>query len=718
MPFWSSRSASPAARAEALFDELESRLALYADPFLASPPDLSALTSPNNTVVRMETTQGSLDIELYDVAGPAGGTNAPITTANFINYIRTGRYDNTFFHRLVSGFVLQGGGFSLKDPLPTGTPKFDAVQTDPAIQNEFDTHRSNVAMTIAMAKLGGNPNSATSQFFFNLADNASNLDNQNGGFTVFGHVIQGWSTVTTIGGFLTRDESTYLGDNTGLFSQVPTSAPNDTSFVTIKDIEIIKAKNQTDFFTYSAYYPEGFRSGRSGDSVDIVNSDPNTGAVYQVIARFENGTRDRLVGQGFLVAGGHITLPVFRGGDPSVNLVRGGVPFGYEVRSTKPVGATLTHTDFGGTGEASFVASNPYSAANLETWDFANGQKGPGLASFLVWMNMSDQPVTIVATFYSGGTPFTTLQVIQPFRRGGFDVNQLPQVTAGLYSVHVTSDQPVAVALSQYRLAPGRADTESGVVAPSTRGFLPGAQIPSAGQSTISAVFSGTGPGTVTIDLDFVLSDGTVLSAPGAITLSSATPRADVDLSTLNGALPHDQFFTIRYHVVSDAVPVGLSYTSITNGDTMTTPFETGATPSVFFGGGFTDPATTGAETISIYNPFTNPGASLTYRVRFHFFSTDQDRVVIIGPDMLAAGHRTDIAVRSLSGVMATIMSGAQFHHYSISIESTATQNSQAIPSAVFAQLTRIDTAGGTVTTGPTLDASTTVTLSNDPRFM
>jgi hypothetical protein len=150
----------------------------------------------------------------------------------------------------------------------------------------------------------------------------------------------------------------------------------------------------------------------------------------------------------------------------------------------------------------------------------------------------------------------------------------------------------------------------------------------------------------------------------------------------------------------------------------MTASFQTGSTSNVYFGGGFTDPATTGAETISIYNPFINPGASVTYRVRFHFFSTDQDRVIIIGPDMLTGGHRTDIAVRSLTGVMSMIQSGTQFHHYSISIETTATQNNQTIPGAIFAQLTRVDSAGGTVTTGPTLDAAATVTLSTDPRFI
>lgn len=127
-------------------------------------------------VVRMETNLGNLDIELYDEA-------APITVENFLNYVNSGRYNGTFIHRSVPGFIIQGGGY-----FPTSTA-IEAVTADPAIANEFDASRSNIRGTIAMAKLPGNPNSATSEWFFNLADNSANLDAQNGGFTVFGQVL-------------------------------------------------------------------------------------------------------------------------------------------------------------------------------------------------------------------------------------------------------------------------------------------------------------------------------------------------------------------------------------------------------------------------------------------------------------------------------------------------------------------------------------------------
>lgn len=130
------------------------------------------------TTVRMDTAFGPVDIELFDA-------QAPRTVANFLGYVRRGAYDGMFFHRLMKGFVLQGGGFAIAPALGS------AIPTEPPVANEFDPGRSNMRATVAMAKLGGNPDSATSQWFVNLADNGggpNGLDTQNGGFTVFGRV--------------------------------------------------------------------------------------------------------------------------------------------------------------------------------------------------------------------------------------------------------------------------------------------------------------------------------------------------------------------------------------------------------------------------------------------------------------------------------------------------------------------------------------------------
>lgn len=131
-----------------------------------------------NSVACFTSNMGQFCIELFD-------TQTPVTTANFLQYIHSGAYTNGIFHRSVPGFVIQGGGFKIADG--ASGKSLAAVNTFSPIINEFKI--SNTRGTVAMAKLGGNPNSATSQWFVNLADNSANLDNQNGGFTVFGRVI-------------------------------------------------------------------------------------------------------------------------------------------------------------------------------------------------------------------------------------------------------------------------------------------------------------------------------------------------------------------------------------------------------------------------------------------------------------------------------------------------------------------------------------------------
>jgi cyclophilin family peptidyl-prolyl cis-trans isomerase len=129
----------------------------------------------NSTVVRFSTTLGDFEAALYD-------SDTPVTVSNFLAYVESGAYTtNLFFHRSAKGFVLQGGGFYVASNTIFAVPTQAAITNEPGI--------SNVRGTIAMAKIGSDPNSATSQWFFNLTNNSANLDVQNGGFTVFGRVI-------------------------------------------------------------------------------------------------------------------------------------------------------------------------------------------------------------------------------------------------------------------------------------------------------------------------------------------------------------------------------------------------------------------------------------------------------------------------------------------------------------------------------------------------
>ena len=132
--------------------------------------------SAQATVVEVRTVLGNVQINLFDDTTPASVDNF------LVNYVGAGAYANNVVHRSVSGFVVQAGGFQYNgqiplDAVPAGTP----VVNEPVL--------SNLRGTVAMAKIGGDPNSATSQWFFNISNNSGNLDAQNGGFTVFGQVI-------------------------------------------------------------------------------------------------------------------------------------------------------------------------------------------------------------------------------------------------------------------------------------------------------------------------------------------------------------------------------------------------------------------------------------------------------------------------------------------------------------------------------------------------
>lgn len=135
---------------------------------------------------RMKVVTGDGRTQLGDIDVVLLPSIAPLTVANFLRYVNRGSYNNTVFHRSVPGFVIQTGGYTLN-----GNDFTAKVPQDAPVRNEFNL--SNTRGTLAMAKLGNNPNSATSEFFFNLADNSSNLNNQNGGFTVFARVANATS---------------------------------------------------------------------------------------------------------------------------------------------------------------------------------------------------------------------------------------------------------------------------------------------------------------------------------------------------------------------------------------------------------------------------------------------------------------------------------------------------------------------------------------------
>jgi len=159
-------------------------------PWLASAQQ--AETTPSNpfekelpTVV-IHTSRGDIEVELYE-------DQAPVTVKNFLDYTRKGYYDGTIFHRVIPGFMIQGGGFDAElEQKPTEAP----------IENEADNGLSNQRGTLAMARTN-EPDSATAQFFINVVDNPAlnHRGKQSGrtwGYAVFGRVIEGMDVVDQI----------------------------------------------------------------------------------------------------------------------------------------------------------------------------------------------------------------------------------------------------------------------------------------------------------------------------------------------------------------------------------------------------------------------------------------------------------------------------------------------------------------------------------------
>ena len=133
----------------------------------------------------LKTSEGDIKVELFE-------KEAPVSSKNFLEYVNSGFYAGTIFHRVIDGFMIQGGGF---------TADMARKSTNPPIKNEGGNGKKNKRYTLAMARTS-DPNSATSQFFINTADNGflDRAESQDGvGYAVFGEVVEGMEVVDRIG---------------------------------------------------------------------------------------------------------------------------------------------------------------------------------------------------------------------------------------------------------------------------------------------------------------------------------------------------------------------------------------------------------------------------------------------------------------------------------------------------------------------------------------
>jgi peptidyl-prolyl cis-trans isomerase A (cyclophilin A) len=165
----------------------------------AKTADKPAVAAPaKSPKVRMKTTKGDIVIEL-------NAEKAPVTVENFLGYVKKKHYDGTVFHRVIDGFMIQGGGFTQEGQILT------EKATGKGIVNEGQNGLKNDRGTIAMARTS-DPNSATAQFFINVVDNAFLNYPSNGGYAVFGKVVEGMDVVDKIKAVKTRADARLGGD--------------------------------------------------------------------------------------------------------------------------------------------------------------------------------------------------------------------------------------------------------------------------------------------------------------------------------------------------------------------------------------------------------------------------------------------------------------------------------------------------------------------------
>ena len=323
--------------------------------------------------VRMTTFAGNIDIELF-------GRDKPITVTNFLKYVDQGRYfvfdptanqtASSFIHRSVPGFVIQGGGFlGTVNPSPTpGSANNNALPTQvltfPPIQNEPGI--SNTRGTIAMAKLSNDPNSATSQWFINLANNGgapNNLDTVNGGFTVFGKVVNNSMSVVDAIAAVPRFNSGAPFDSVPLRNYTapnPVKVANFVSIPTITHIVPLTATsdnaNVSIALSGERVLVSGVTVGTSHVTVTTATLDGATnsqmftvtvvaapGRPVNLSTRMQVGTGDNALIAGFIMRGAASKRLVVRALGPSTGL--GGAVDNPTLELHDASGATLATND-------------------------------------------------------------------------------------------------------------------------------------------------------------------------------------------------------------------------------------------------------------------------------------------------------------------------------------------------------------------------------------
>jgi cyclophilin family peptidyl-prolyl cis-trans isomerase len=725
-----------------LCEKLEQREILSSTPL----PTLSMLENPNHPVIRFETNFGDIDLELFS-------TNAPITVANFLNYVNSGRLDETFFHRLskkddpggLGGLdVIQGGGFAYDNRAGLST-----VSTDAPIRLE-QTGKSNVAGTISMARTN-NPNSATSQFFLNVTDNTT-LDSTSptNGFAVFGRIIQGASVLQSIYALNRPDLSTdpsLAGDFESNFEFTPVTSAyspvagvRENALVSLINADLIKVQDFAGFLDQTLVMPEGFRSSTTTEVVNLTNPN-NTPMRYEVTVRYEvggndvnfnPGARDQRVASGTINANSSLRITLSSTEANFNSFLSDNSAYSVVITSgaadsagaVLPLAATFERSDFGSNTSEAFIDPALLTDAEKRNWTFGRIERNENSLEFLLLYNDSPSINTATVTIYTGSSTRTVTRVLDAYKRGGVFFGDLG-LSDGAFSVRVTGTQNLIAYVSDWdtprdNTPAADAYTPGWMVSGtagggSTTGALAQVDVRPNFSNTLSVLNASNGATTVQFSI-WRLSRA---SGDQPVTRSEVVParsRVDLDLSSF-GTFTAGEPLSITY---SSPTPVTVQWTSVDEdgrglagkrSDGISAAFSTRRVSAVVFGEGSFDPDRINAtqnEALSIFNP--SGTQELTYTATYLF----SDGTAIDVPGTLPAAQRFDIRTSTINPVLAKIRSGTQFRTYGIRVTGSLPDGTGTISTPGVVSLVKRDTTLGraTMTTGyvygplATLDAT------------
>ncbi|HYE03595.1 MAG TPA: hypothetical protein VD963_10220, partial [Phycisphaerales bacterium] len=252
---------------------------------------------------------------------------------------------------------------------------------------------------------------------------------------------------------------------------------------------------------YALYYPEGFANNRASSFVPVVNPNDEPARVV-ILARYETGTATQVLFDQVVPAGTRTGITISTPALYAANqqLVRKDTPFALEVRSSLPVGATLSHFDFGiSTGQA-------FTSEASTTWTFGEGFKGVGVHDFLVFQNTTEEEIKVTLTVYreNSGDIRVFTQNVEGLRRGGWNLGAMP-IGDGPFAVRVDAEGPIVAALTHFDTNIGGGFGVLGLPgAGSAVGLVPEGQLGLNAQTEFITILNPTtSPATVTFTFFF-----------------------------------------------------------------------------------------------------------------------------------------------------------------------------------------------------------------------